>query len=237
MDRQSIASRIQALLAKTVERGCTEAEALAASAKAQELLYLYQMSRSDVELEQEGFTRWALPGHELKKRKFPIVAIADLCWGIAKFTECRGWTNENGRNGIEYAGLRSDVEFAQWLTESLIDFAKNAYETYECECHLFDEAKPNRNEFIRGLTSRLRQRMNGEVATRTQARSGSGRDLVVTKKPMIAEFLRREGIYLVPGRSRAVAASGSAMAGARFADKAGFGRPVGSATLRIGKGN
>ena len=37
-ERSKIAARIRALLAKTVENGCTEAEALSAAAKVAELL-------------------------------------------------------------------------------------------------------------------------------------------------------------------------------------------------------
>lgn len=231
MDRQSLAQRIQALLAKTTARGCTEAEALAAAEKAQELLAIYQMSKTDLELEAEGLIRWLLTKDEMKRLKFPASAIADLGFGIARFTDCKGWTWSGGRDGFEFAGLRSDVEFATWLTQSLMQFCINAHSLHE----LATFENVDRRQFIGGLAFALRQRMLTEVAKRGQGQT-SGRDLVVVKRPLIDEFLKSQGIFLSRGRSRAVSYGAAATAGASYASRAGFGRPVGGGQARITKG-
>ncbi|RYJ03496.1 MAG: DUF2786 domain-containing protein, partial [Acetobacteraceae bacterium] len=58
MDQQTelakVKARIRALAAKTVERGCSEAEAMAAAAKVGELLEVYGLSMSEVELREEA---------------------------------------------------------------------------------------------------------------------------------------------------------------------------------------
>jgi len=58
MDQQTelskVKARIRALAAKTVERGCSEAEAMAAAAKVGELLDVYGLSMSEVELREEA---------------------------------------------------------------------------------------------------------------------------------------------------------------------------------------
>ena len=52
-DLDRVLARIQALRAKTVDRGCTEQEALAAAGKVAELLDRYGLSLSEVELKEE----------------------------------------------------------------------------------------------------------------------------------------------------------------------------------------
>ncbi len=49
MNREALAKRITALRQMTTERGCTEAEALAAAAKAAELMQEYGLSESEIE--------------------------------------------------------------------------------------------------------------------------------------------------------------------------------------------
>lgn len=235
MDRQKLAERIQALLSKTVDRGCTEAEALAAAEKAQELLHLYQMSRSDLELEAEGMLHETITPRMMKDAKFRWIALKILCSGISKFTDCRGWGLDGGRGGYEFAGLRSDVEFAVWLTKALMDFAHQAYTHYQFDCMLDFERK-DQNGFYIGLCERIKERMLQEVARR-QAAVGTGRDLVVTKKPLIDDFVKSLGIHFTKGRALATASGSGAAAGRRYGDRAGFGRPVnsGAAVRRIGR--
>ena len=56
-ERQEIAAKVRALLAKTVDKGCTEQEAVAAASKAKELMDRYQVDLSEAELEEDGFAK------------------------------------------------------------------------------------------------------------------------------------------------------------------------------------
>ena len=53
MRKEDIARKIEALLSKTVERGATEAEALGATRKAQELMAKYDIVLTDIEEEKD----------------------------------------------------------------------------------------------------------------------------------------------------------------------------------------
>lgn len=55
--KETIASRIEALLNKTVENGATEEEAFAAMEKASELMAKYQMNMTEVQLAAEGLVK------------------------------------------------------------------------------------------------------------------------------------------------------------------------------------
>jgi hypothetical protein len=57
MNRTEIAGRIKGLLAKTVDNGCTESEALSAALKARELIEKHQLCLSEVELRRRALFR------------------------------------------------------------------------------------------------------------------------------------------------------------------------------------
>lgn len=54
MNRETLAKRIAALRQMTVERGCTEAEALSAAAKAAELMREYGLSENDITVDEQA---------------------------------------------------------------------------------------------------------------------------------------------------------------------------------------
>ena len=54
-ERERIAARIRALRAKTVENGCTEAEAMAAAKKLAQLLADYNMTMDEADLRASPF--------------------------------------------------------------------------------------------------------------------------------------------------------------------------------------
>ncbi|MBD0273458.1 MAG: DUF2786 domain-containing protein, partial [Acetobacteraceae bacterium] len=112
MDQQTELSkvkvRIRALAAKTVERGCSEAEAMAAAAKVGELLDVYGLSMSEVELREEACVQ--------RRAAFAGPARTALRWlypALLRFCECRGWTD--GRQDFVLFGLEPDVQMAEWL--------------------------------------------------------------------------------------------------------------------------
>ncbi len=107
----AVASRIRALLAKTVDKGCTEAEAMTAATKAKELMDKYQIDLSDTELEEEGFKCGTTEGAE--KRKFNVQRW--IASAIAEYCEVRCWLKRDlSRRRMRYVffGLSSDVELA-----------------------------------------------------------------------------------------------------------------------------
>src|SRR3954468_15570992 len=107
MDQQTelskVKGRIRTLAAKTVERGCSEAEALAAAAKVGELLEVYGLAMSEVELREEACEqrRFGVPGPQR-------IALRWLFPALLRFSECRGWTD--GRADFVIYGLAPDVQ-------------------------------------------------------------------------------------------------------------------------------
>ena len=72
VERESLLSKIRALLAKTMEAGCTEEEAMAALAKAQAMIAAYEVTDAELKLtkEEKAILRSEPPGtkdpHQIK---------------------------------------------------------------------------------------------------------------------------------------------------------------------------
>lgn len=78
----SIKKRILALMAKTTENGCTEAEAMAAAKKVQELLHMYQLDLSDIKIKESKCTTGT---YEVQQKADPMVFY--VINAIGKFTD------------------------------------------------------------------------------------------------------------------------------------------------------
>lgn len=72
MDKNKLKERIKALRDKTSANGCTEAEAMAAAAKAAELMKLAGLSELDLEVGQAE-TKSANRGHAIESRLWPVI--------------------------------------------------------------------------------------------------------------------------------------------------------------------
>ncbi|WP_237216293.1 DUF7168 domain-containing protein, partial [Falsiroseomonas oryziterrae] len=103
-----VKARIRALAARTVERGCSEAEAMAAAAKVGELLEVYGLSMSEVELREEACIQRVIVFDDPRRQ-----AMGWLFPALLRFTECRGWTV--GRADYVIFGLEPDVQMAEYL--------------------------------------------------------------------------------------------------------------------------
>ena len=193
---ERLIGRIQALRAKTVEQGCTEAEALAAAEKVGELLDRYGLSLGELELQQQACEGATVETG--RKRRGPL---DDCVPSIAHFCDCKTWS-ETARDGsLRYVffGLPGDVAGARYL----YDLVEMAFET---EAAAF-RAGPTYGGLpsnlrrtattsfgvgmARGISAKLETlRTQREAATR----SASGRDLVLAKAGVVDAEMGRLGL-------------------------------------------
>lgn len=228
-NRESLIAKIRALLSKTIENGCTEAEAMSALSMAQSMMDAYEVTEEDIEL--KGETAHVNQSdmrdtHNIRNR----IAVA-----IASFTETKVWSSGKA---IKFCGLQSDTEFAVWLTDTLAEFVRKELKNYIWGNNL--TSLPNAakrvhiNGFVIGCTIRISQRINELVRCKNQSVNSTA--LVVAKQALVQRKMQELGLNLTEARSRGSRMSGdSYAAGKQAGDKASFGRPVGgqSATLRI----
>jgi hypothetical protein len=191
-----VLARIQALRAKTVDRGCTEEEAIAAAEKVAELLDRHGLSLSEVELKDqacEGF------GVGTGRRRFGPV---DSCIPtVGMFCDCRVWSEKaaNGEIRHVFFGLPADVAGARYLYE-LIEraFATETELFKRSELyaeHRSGDRRSATQSFQTGLAHGIARKLHELRQRRGETmRTETGRDLVPVKEAVVEEELAKLGL-------------------------------------------
>ncbi len=238
MDQQTelskVKARIRALAAKTVERGCSEAEAMAAAAKVGELLDVYGLSMSEVELREESCVQ--------RRAAFAGPARTALRWvfpALLRFCECRGWTD--GRHDFVLFGLEPDVQMAEWLLHVVARALAHEEARYRAgPAYAARREAPQavlrsfRYGFADRLSKRLDELADARAAAVAERRAAEGRGsastaLVVAKERKLDEAFRGLGVRLRTTYSSAtVRDRGAFRSGAEAGGRVGLERPVGA---------
>lgn len=197
-DIDRLVQRIQALRAKTVGRGCTEQEALAAAEKVAELLDRYGLSLSELDLRRQSCEGIGVETD--RKRRGPI----DDCMGtIAAFFDCRVWceTSEDATLRYIFFGLPADVQAAVYLHDLIaLAFATETSAFQATEIYRSTHSSRRRsatNSFQVGLARGIIRKLD----TLRQARDvaggiTNGRALVPIKESIIDAEMDRLGLSL-----------------------------------------
>ena len=238
MDQQTelskVKARIRALAAKTVERGCSEAEALAAAAKVGELLDVYGLSMSEVELREEACVQ--------RRAAFTGPARTALRWlypALLRFCECRGWTD--GRQDFVLFGLEPDVQMAEWLLHVVARALQHEEARYRAgPAYAARREAPQAvlRSFRYGFADRLSKRLDELAAARAAAMAerraaeeqrGASTALVIAKERKLDEAFRGLGVRLRTTYSSAtVRDRGAFRSGSEAGGRVGLERPVGA---------
>jgi Protein of unknown function (DUF2786) len=196
--RAQFARKIQALLAKTKQAGCTEEEAISAALAAARLQTEYNIDLTEAELIAEGFDQitfsWASPFLQFIEERL-IVAVA-------RFTETRGWivrprlvdgTNREKRLAYKtvFCGLKSDVLFAAWLFEYLRDYVERATRFYNA----MNSRRATDSAFALGALNRIAARLTAEKVN-AEVPTGRNALVVLDKALVITNYLVERQIKL-----------------------------------------
>jgi Protein of unknown function (DUF2786) len=231
--REGLLEKIRGLLAKTLDNGCTESEAMAALDKARAMMDAYAVTEAELNLtrEEKAILRREPPGtkdpHRIKWR---------LLSSVAQFCGCEAWRKTHER-ALVFCGLPSDAQFATWLLDTLTAFVLAELTNYLMDA---DPSKQDRREairsFVAGCTERINQRLEELCQQSAMLASSNAKALVVIKGQAVKAKMEELDIHL---RSCSVSCGAgddsSYRAGAAAAERASFGRPVSgrNATLRL----
>lgn len=232
--RKKMLERVRAILSKTLANGCTEGEAMAAFAKAQELMATYDISEGDIAAtaeQQEGATVFKTATAD------PYDIKRWLCVAVGKFTRCKAWNGKNSGYAVGFAGLESDVVFANWLLDTLQEYVLRAMREHQAARRANGLHNPRRigASFVMGACSRISERLRELAAKAAPAPTGTANALTVSRNALIAQAMASAGINLRKGRTTRRALDHHAYgAGTNAGNAARFDRPVTSGgALRI----
>ncbi|MBW8270424.1 DUF7168 domain-containing protein [Caldovatus aquaticus] len=233
MDQQTelakVKARIRALAARTVERGCSEAEAMAAAAKVGELLDIYGLTMSEVELREEACGQRSLVFADPRR-----AALQWLFPAVLRFTECRGWTV--GRAEFVLFGLEPDVQMAEYLMHVVAGALAYEERRFRDSPDYRARRTPPQaalRSFRLGFAARVADRLDAMAEAREAAaaaarrRTPAGTALVLLKEQRLDEGIRRLGVRLVTVRRRLSVRDRTAYARGREAGgRVGLERPL-----------
>jgi hypothetical protein len=177
MDRTKIIARIRAMLDRTTSRGFTEAEAMSAAEKVQELLTEYNLTLGEVsaaEVERKvSFEKGSFTGDNERQLDGSINYTA---MAVGYFTDTIVYkTNAT----VHFFGLPHDVAVAIYLCDLIKNTCASEYRGWRRL-----NAGPGRlkGSFDRGFANRVSKRLREmKDAGNAQVRQATGRDLVVVK--------------------------------------------------------
>ena len=174
---------IKGLLGKTLANGCTEAEALLATAKVAELLDRYDLSLTDVEIRRSHCERRIYEDTRNKR-----VPIGECVGAIAAFCNCRVWRERTAGKAHRYVffGLAADIDAALYLTE-LIDAAiRTELSRFKTTPDYQDFRHVDRHlanaSFALGMAGSIADKL---AAMQANHKIGSGRDVMVVKTALV----------------------------------------------------
>ena len=232
VERDAIARRIRALMAKTVENGATEAEALAAAEKARKLMDAHRLTQTDIEVQAEHIEDMYMDRPRAKR----LAAVDHCLGGIAEYCGVKAWfSSRSGTRRIRMLGLKADVDMASYLYQMIA--AAIEYETKR-SCMWGATAAETRalnQSFQVGMATRISNRLY-DMARKLDpvAKTATGSSLVVVKDALVKNAFDRLGIRLTGGLSGMRASNGDAYrAGAAAGDRVNLSRPVGEAVAKL----
>lgn len=224
-DRSKLLDKIRGLLSKTVENGCTEAEAMAALAKARAMMDAYEVTEDDLRLTKAE----AATIFRNNAERDPHDIRSFLAMSIAEFSDCKAWRDSGAV--IVFCGLPSDAAFASWLLETLGAFVQSELARYLMACPSERGARRTIiNGFVLGATGRIAERLRQLIEQSKAAATSNGRALVIVKSDLVASKMAELGLNLRKSRRRGRRITGDSYAAGKTAgDRASFGRPVSGA--------
>ncbi|MFM7012567.1 MAG: DUF2786 domain-containing protein [Betaproteobacteria bacterium] len=161
--------KIAALLAKTIENGASEAEALIAMNKAGELMLQYNLSMDEVTLRDERC---------VTKYLSEPWGNRDALWhcfdGLSKFCGVKTWVHSYDRKRKSWAffGLESDVDLTLYLCRVILNAEKTELANYKDSEHYRNYHAHRRTasrNFVAGFGGRLNSRLNAMARENREA--------------------------------------------------------------------
>lgn len=184
-DREDIITRIQALRARASDAASSEAEAEAAARIAAKIIA--EHSVTEEELRERGASGINEGVHNAGRRT-QHRALEVCAFQIGELTECQSLRR---RGEQSWVGQPEDVAFALYLCELIQGAADRSYKIHREQLRNSPSAS-YRRDFMTGFGSAMREclsRMANERKAARAASSMTGRDIVVVKHALIADFM------------------------------------------------
>ncbi len=199
MNRDKLILKIKALIAKTEDAGCTEAESMLAAAKAGELMKEYEVERSELDIQEDKYGKLKKTFRKSAdtRRLDPVAWLSMM--SVARFTDTRTWCYK--RSGeVVFFGAYADTQIASFLLEMICNIARK-----EVAAYLASDDRPRgvhgntlKASWIRGYAGRVSRRLDEmkkeQDADRQQIEQKAGTALMVIKDQLVEQKFQSLGL-------------------------------------------
>jgi hypothetical protein len=222
-----VKARIRALTEKTVARGCTEAEAMAAAEMVGRLLERYALTMEEVDVRQEPCVAVEVPIGGQRRR--PIDACVPA---IARFCDCKVWLARAQKQAhYVFFGFETDTALAAYLF-AVIDRAVRT------EVAGFRGARPvltgtllrqASDSFQHGMAVRVAERLEAMHAQREAAvvaQRSTGTALILARHQVVEDAFRASKVRLHSLPSLTLRRNAAFRAGMVAGERVNLNRPV-----------
>lgn len=189
-DREKLIAKIRALTAKTVDAGCTEAEALLAAEKAAALMRDYEISRTELFIEQQSVRR-RTAGQSPRDRLWRHLALNTNTASILDY-------DETGQTQRTFVGHEPGPQIAVYLyvvLDRAIDRAVGEFKFggYYARRRTLKTKRKAVAEFTQAMVSRLCDRLWDLFAsTRSESAAAAAVHALAERFPDIVPVVQRK---------------------------------------------
>ena len=222
-----VKARIKALTDRTVARGCTEAEAMAAAEMVGRLLERYALTMEEVDVRQEPCVQIEVPIGGRQRRPIDVCVPA-----LARFCDCKVWlARSEEQTHYVFFGFETDTALAAYLfavisraiTTGLTGFRRG-------EAVLMGVALRRASaSFQHGMAARVAERLGGMHAEReaaVAAQRPTGTALMLVRHQVVEEAFQARKVRLrsLPGLT--LRRNAAFRAGRVAGDRVNLRRPI-----------
>jgi hypothetical protein len=223
-----VKARIRALTERTVARGCTEAEAMAAAAMVGRLLERYALTMQEVDVREEPCVQVEVPLGGVRRRPIDICVPA-----IARFCDCKVWlARSEARAAYVFFGFVTDTTLAAYLFAVIDRAIRSDLLGFRQDSPALAGVALRRASvsFQHGMAARIAERletMHAEREASVAANRAAGTALMVIRHQIVEEAFRTSKIRLQSLPGLTLRRNGAYRAGRLAGDKVNLRRPVG----------
>jgi hypothetical protein len=197
-----VKARIKALTERTIDRGCTEAEAMTAAEMVGRLLERYALTMQEVDVRQEPCIQLEVPFGGQRRR--PIDACVPA---IARFCDCKVWITRVERQArYVFFGFDTDTSLAAYLFAVIDRAIRSELSDFRATATSFAGTALRRAtaSFQHGMAARIAERLEALHAEReasVSAQSSTGTALILVRHQTVETAFRARKIRLqaLPG--------------------------------------
>lgn len=222
MKTNPVADKIAALLAKTVENGASESEAMAALETANKLMSKHGITLDEIKADRVDYDFTAKPASD-RKKAHPVDFY--LAGEIAQFTDTQSLIIQMGLHDNRYTfiGYSIDVDYAVFVRTMIFEAMESGWAAFKTTLKKGDHASKYRSSYMLGMATRVRAKMR---ELKQAAAVETGTELVVCKQQLVRSKMEKmfPGTKTMEVSTAAKVNNGAYATGYKDGDKVGLRR-------------